>query len=228
VTGLSWYAVRRWLPYVLALMVGLPTMAVAGVAEQVLITRYYQAILGRTADPGGLAYWDGEVTRLRDAGQNAKEALIAMSNQFFDSPEYRGRNRTNAEFLNDAYQAFFQRPPDAGGLAYWQGQLNQGLPRGLVIAGFQFSPEFDAFVTAALGVSDARIEGTVIIDFYRGYLNRLPDAGGLSYWLTQFRTAQCSGIAQITVMANAISVQFLNSPEMQGRVAAIAAQGCMP
>jgi hypothetical protein len=43
-----------------------------------------------------------------------------MSTQFFDSAEYRGFNRSNAAFVTDLYQAFFQRAPDAGGLAYRQ------------------------------------------------------------------------------------------------------------
>ncbi len=202
-----------------ALLLLLPqvTLVWAGPTEQALITSYYQSILRRAPDPGGLAYWDSEATRLRDAGQDAKEAFIAMSSQFFDSAEYRGFNRNNAAFLTDAYLAFFQRAPDSGGLAYWQGQLAQGLPRGIVLAGFQFSAEFSSYIDARLGVGSARIEGTVIVDFYRGYLNRLPDGAGLAYWIAQFRAAQCRSAVDLYNSADAISSQFLGSGEYASR-----------
>jgi uncharacterized protein (DUF1800 family) len=211
-------AVRRILRLA-ALLLLLPqvTLVWAGPTEQALITSYYQSILRRAPDPGGLAYWDSEATRLRDAGQDAKEAFIAMSSQFFDSAEYRGFNRNNAAFVTDAYLAFFQRVPDSGGLAYWQGQLAQGLPRGIVLAGFQFSAEFSSYIDARLGVGSARIEGTVIVDFYRGYLNRLPDGAGLAYWIAQFRTAQCKSAVDLYNSADAISSQFLSSGEYASR-----------
>ena len=84
-----------------------PLEASAGPAEQALITHYYQTLLRRAPDAGGLAYWDGEATRMRNAGQEPKEAFLAMAIQFIESAEYRAFNRTNAGYVTDMYQAFF-------------------------------------------------------------------------------------------------------------------------
>ncbi len=200
-----------------AFLLPLATPALGGAVEQAMITQYYQSILHRAPEAGAVASWDGEITRLRNAGLDPKEVFIAMSSQFFDSPEYRGFNRTNAEYVTDLYQTFFQRAPDAGGLTYWQGQLTQGIPRGVVLSGFQFSAEFDAYMSARLGSTPTRLEGTVVIDFYRGFLNRLPDDGGLNYWIGQLRQAQCTGASALSNNADAISSQFLNSQEYANR-----------
>ena len=140
-----------------------------------------------------------------------------MSSQFLDSPEYRGFNRTDEAYLADLYQTFFQRAADPGGLQFWKSQLAQGMPRGVVLAGFQFSPEFNQFVATNLGLIGARSEGTVLIDLYRGYLNRLPDQDGLGYWLGQFRTAQCMSLDALADRASQIASLFQSSAEYVGR-----------
>lgn len=191
--------------------------AVAGAAEQALITHYYQSLLRRAPDAGGLAYWDSEATRMRNAGQEPREAFLAMAIQFIESAEYRAFNRDNAGFVTDLYQAFFARAPDAGGLAYWTGLIAQGLPRGVVLSSFLFSTEFNQYTTARLGTVNARPEGTTVIDFYRGYLVRLPDDGGLSYWMWQLRAAQCLGGTALATTADSISALFQGSGEYAGR-----------
>jgi uncharacterized protein (DUF1800 family) len=191
--------------------------ALAGPAEQALITHYYQSILQRAPDAGGLAYWDSEATRLKNAGQDPKEAFLAMATQFFGSPEYLAFGRTDTGFATDLYQTFFQRAPDSSGLSFWQGQLAQGMPRGVVLASFLFSAEFDAFIGARLGTTAVRPEGTAVMDFYRGYLVRLPDPGGLTYWIGQFRSAQCAGNAALAASADSISLQFQRSTEYAAR-----------
>lgn len=200
-----------------AFLFPLATPALAGAVEQAMITQYYLSILHRDPEAGAVAYWDGEVTRMRNGGLDAREAFIAMSSQFFNGVEYRGFARSNAAYVTDLYQTFFQRAPDTGGFAYWQSQLTQGLPRTTVLAGFQFSTEFDAYMSARLGSAPTRPEGTVIIDFYLGFLSRLPEDGGLSYWMAQLRQAQCSGGAALTASAESISSQFLNGVEYAGR-----------
>ena len=191
--------------------------AAAGAVEQALITHYYQSILRRAPDAGGLAFWDGETKRLRNAGQDPKEVFRAMASQFFDSAEYRAQPRSGAQFVTDLYQTFFRRAPDAGGLTFWQGQLAQGMPRGVVLAGFLFSSEFDAYMASQLGNTQVRPEGTAVMDFYRGYLIRLPDSGGLSYWLGQFRSAQCLAGNALANSATAISSLFQGSTEYAAR-----------
>lgn len=71
----------------------------AGPAEQSLITHYYQSILRRPPDSGGLAFWDAETARLRVANQDSKEVFLAMASQFFASPEYVAQGRDDTGFV---------------------------------------------------------------------------------------------------------------------------------
>ena len=56
-----------------------------------------------------------------------------------------------------------------------------------------------------------------MVDFYRGFLNRLADNGGFNYWIGRFRAAQCQGAAAVSAEVNGVSTQFLGSAEYTGR-----------
>ena len=182
-----------------------------------LVTHYYQSILRRAPDTGGKAYWDSEALRVSGLGANVNEAWFAMAQTFFTSPEYAAFNRDNTAFVTDLYTTFFDRAPDAGGLAYWKGQLDSGLPREVLLAQFMFSAEFTAFTQAIFGNPPVRAEVNAVTDFYRGLLARLPDNGGFTYWVGRFRTAQCQGQAAIVAEAEAISSAFTLSGEYASR-----------
>jgi len=145
------------------------------------------------------------------------EAWFAMAQQFYVSPEYAAFNRDNTGFVTDLYNTFFNRAPDSGGLAFWKGQLDSGLPREVLLASFMFSPEFVNFTTAIFGNVSARAEVNAVTDFYRGFLSRLPDDGGYNFWVQRFRAAQCQGQAAIVAEVEAISSAFALSAEYLGR-----------
>jgi hypothetical protein len=119
--------------------------------------------------------------------------------------------------VRDLYEAFFARPADDAGLAYWAGNLSQGMPRDVVLMSFLFSPEFTSRTRAIFGGTAARAEVDVVMDFYRGLLGRLPDSGGFNAWVPRFRTAQCSSASAVTAEIEAISSAFLNSAEYAAR-----------
>src|SRR6185295_5433385 len=100
---------------------------------------------------------------------------------------------------------------------FWKGQLDQGMPREVLLAQFMFSPEFAAFTQAIFGNVPTRAEVNTVMDFYRGVLGRLPDDGGFAFWVQQFRTAQCQGGAAVVAAVEAISSAFTTSPEYAGR-----------
>jgi hypothetical protein len=182
------------------------------------ITIYFQTILGRPPDAGGMSFWQGEVSRMRGLGANVSEVFYAMAQAFFNSDEYTSRNTGNTQYLTDFYRTFFVREPDAGGMTFWQGQLNAGLPRLAVLNSFLFSAEFQAFMANAFGSATAsRAEVSVVIDFYRGLLGRLPDSAGFNGWLAPFRTAQCSGASAVDAQVESISQQFVGSGEYSAR-----------
>ncbi|HQR18044.1 MAG TPA: DUF4214 domain-containing protein [Gemmatimonadales bacterium] len=201
----------------IATSAGSQSVALTGTGERSFTTHYYQAILRRAPDAGGKAFWDAEAVRMRDLGASINEAWFAMASYFFTSPEYLAFGRDDTGFATDLYTTFFNRAPDAGGLAFWTGQLAAGMPREVMLASFMFSPEFVGFTEALFGVNAVRKEVDMVVDFYRGLLARLPDTDGFGYWVGQFRQAQCQGAGAVTGRAETISSAFALSPEYASR-----------
>ena len=182
-----------------------------------MVTHYYNAILRRAPDPGGIVYWQGEALRIVSLGGNVNEAWFSMAMSFFTSQEYLALARNDLGFVTDLYLTFFDRGPDSGGLAYWMSQLSLGMPREVLLAQFMFSPEFVSYTQARFGNTSARAEVDTVMDFYRGVLSRLPDSSGFLYWVQRFRTAQCQGSAALIAEVEAISSAYMNSVEYLGR-----------
>jgi hypothetical protein len=194
------------------------TSPVSASAVSALIAHYYQAILRRNPDPGGQAFWEAEASRMQSLGVSVNEAFYAMAMSFFASPEYASLHRDDSGFVTDLYATFFNRAPDPGGLSYWIGQIQAGMPRDALLSSFMFSPEFSTYMQSTLGSTNtARAEVGMVMDFYRGILSRLPDTAGFTYWVQMMRSAQCQGAAAVYAQVNNISVQFLNGPEYANR-----------
>jgi hypothetical protein len=81
----------------------------------------------------------------------------------------------NALFVASLYQGLLGRNADAGGLAYWAGQLNAGASRTQVAQGIAGSQE-------AMG-RDVNL-------FYNVLLGRAADTGGLNYWMGRLDSGQ--------------------------------------
>lgn len=171
-----------------------------------IVDHYYQNILNRGPDTEGKSFWQSEVTRMGGLGANPKETYIAMARYFFTSPEFIGRNLDDEGFVRNLYLTFFNRTADQGGLDYWKGQIALGLPRDMVMYAFMFSNEFNTFMNQNAGGGEQRAEIGAVIDYYRGAFGRLPDDGGMKYWVNRFRTAQCSSNATGDVYAAAIDI----------------------
>jgi hypothetical protein len=193
------------------------TVPLSGVGERSLVTHYYQSILKREPDAGGKGFWEGERTRVVGLGASVNEVWFAMAQQFYFSAEYAAFNRDNTGFVTDLYDTFFNRTPDSGGLSFWVGNVDAGMPREVVLTAFMFSPEFANFTAALFGNTAARAEVDVVMDFYRGLLARLPDNGGFTFWVGRFRTAQCQGGNAVNAEAEAISSAFIQSAEYAAR-----------
>jgi hypothetical protein len=102
------------------------------------------------------------------------------------------------------YRDFLAREPDRSGLTYWPALLEAGTitPVGFVLQ-LMTSPEFEAVVAP-------------IARLYFAYFGRIPDYGGLTYWITQH---------QAGLSLAAISDGFAGSGEFQARFGAIDATG---
>jgi hypothetical protein len=180
-----------------------------------LITHYYTNILNRVADDGGKAFWQSEVSRMSNLSVSPNEAYIALALNFFTSAEFLARGFGDEQFVRNLYLTFYNREADQGGLDYWRGLLSSGLPRDMIMYAFMFSPEFGNFMIQNIGATYQRPEVGAVIDYYRGAFGRLPDDGGLKYWVNQFRVAQCSGnpTAGVYTAATSIASAFFGSPE---------------
>ena len=120
---------------------------------QDFVGRFYETILGREADAGGLNLW----TDLLHTGINSG-ADVAFG--FVFSPEFTNRNTSNQVFVETLYSAFFNRPADAGGLAGWLAVLDGGGSRDQVLSGFTGSQEFIR-LSASFGIRAENLTGVV-------------------------------------------------------------------
>jgi hypothetical protein len=188
-----------------------------GIGERSLVTHYYRSILNRAPDSSGKGYWESEAARMQSLSVDINETWYVMAGYFFNSAEYRAANKTDAQFVADLYNTFFNRPADPSGLAYWTGQIAGGLPREVVLFTFMFSNEFRTFTNGIFGITASRPEVNVVMDFFRGILNRLPDTASFNYWLGRIRTAQCQGAGPVYTEVDAISSAFIFNPEYNAR-----------
>jgi Domain of unknown function (DUF4214) len=180
--------------------------------QTTLIDNFFAKIFGRPASWADKFLWQSEVERMRLYGADPREVYRAISKIFFNSQEYLNRNRTNNQFIEDLYQAYFQRASDPGGLALWLGQLTLGYPRDTIIQGSMYSAEFDLFMNQHLTPNYHRADIALILDVYRAAFHRLPDDTGLPGWLAPIRS-NCQNPAQQAANARNFMRGVFNSQE---------------
>jgi len=172
------------------------------------VARLFNLVLDRDYDEVGLNAWSNVLSTRENTG-----AQVAYG--FFFSPEMYARDLCNDEFVNILYRTLMDREADASGHAAWVGQLNDGMPRRDVFAGFVNSLEFYA-IAADAGIDRGTFVpppgGQVrvfVTRLFRLVLQREPDAGGLNGWTNQLVTRQNSGAD--------VAYGFFFSPEMRNR-----------
>jgi hypothetical protein len=181
-----------------------------------LVREYYHDIFGREPDASGWDYWANEIKRIMSLGIYVGEGFQAEARFFFSSQEYLNKNTSANTFVTDLYHTFLQREPDAGGLTYYTGLLSC-LSRGMLITEFAYSAEFKKLMTDTFGADSTRAENNLLNDLYRGFLNRFPDDAGFNGYLTQMRTAQCTGADAVKNLSYQIALTFVQSGEYAGR-----------
>lgn len=101
---------------------------------EAFVSRFYEVVLGRATEPGGLNFWTNSLMNKTRAGAD-------VAREFIFSQEFTNKQLDNSSYVDVLYSAFFNRQPDAGH-AYWLGRLNNGEDRGTVLGGFIWSKEF--------------------------------------------------------------------------------------
>lgn len=158
--------------------------------QEEFVERFYQNILGRASDAGGMEHW-------KKILQTSSASQVAMG--FLNSPEFINRGLNNSEYVNTLYQTMFNRPADTGGFDLWKSKLDGGELHKIVNYGFFRSQEFknlsDSFGVTAFSVED---ESTYQVSdfvkrFYTLVLNRQPDVGGFDDWSGQLTGGSRTG-----------------------------------
>ena len=89
------------------------------------ISDLYIGYFNRAPDFGGLSFW---FSRIYDGSRS----LDDIARLFTNSDEYAEtypEGLTNRDFVEVVYDNLFDRQPDPGGWDFWEGRLNDGLPR---------------------------------------------------------------------------------------------------
>jgi len=98
----------------------------------------YQAAFNRHPDTPGVGYWIAQL----DKGANL---VTDVAQAFINSPEFislYGANPSVSNYVNLLYQNVLHRAGEAGGVNYWNGQLNNNIfTRAQVLEYFAASPE---------------------------------------------------------------------------------------
>lgn len=111
------------------------------------VARLYDTAFDRAPDAAGLAHW---IVALE--GNPFTAPFLSLHDeamQFIASPEFQTRYATSTDvsFVQLLYQNTLHRAPDAGGAAFWQGQLATGaMDRATVLLGFSESAEHQAML----------------------------------------------------------------------------------
>lgn len=98
-------------------------------------TRLYTTCLDRDFDAEGLNYWAMELANLKRSGSDVAKG-------FFFSDEFIGFKTTDEVYITRLYRTLMGREPETDGLTYWKKQMNGGMSREDVFAGFASSKEW--------------------------------------------------------------------------------------
>ncbi|MFT8234475.1 DUF4214 domain-containing protein [Pseudomonas guariconensis] len=114
---------------------------------------------------------------------------------------------TLRESITAFYKNILGREPDAGGLAYWQAQVESGQ--------IQLAEVVSSFTTSA----EAQAVVQPIIALYQAAFGRTPDTGGLQYWVAQMQgglslsdvTQAFAQSSEFASVAGTSSTQFITA-----------------
>jgi hypothetical protein len=141
----------------------------------VRIDDLYRRILGRAPEPGGQAYWLGQLGHGR--------TLESIAAAFYGSDEYYGIvGRQDGAFVDSLYARLLERQADPDGGAHWLDQIGLGVSRTQVADAFYGSVESRRQRVDAL---------------YTHVLGRLPDPAGRAFWVDRL-----SGLGDVALASH--------------------------
>jgi hypothetical protein len=135
-----------------------------------------------------------------DGLPNCVEQALGHTNGVKDNDVFQVTRDGSLRFAMQQYRDFLSREGDPDGLNFWTTTLFSGSQsRAQMVESYFNSAEFQGAIAPV-----ARL--------YFAYFLRIPDYGGLQYWIGQFRSG---------TSLSAISQAFAGSPEFTGRYGAL-------
>lgn len=126
-----------------------------------IVNQLYTNTLGRSGDPGGVAYWSQQIS------SGARSVAVVAASFYASDEYYRGiGGATDTSWVTDLYRKLLQREPDQGGLGYWVGQVPVTGRPSVALRFFQSSESAH----------------TRVGNLYLKLLGRPADAAGADYW----------------------------------------------
>ncbi len=171
--------------------------------EEEYVKTLYDTVLEREADKEGLDYWVNEMVN-KNIFKDQILYKFSFSSEFknlllnrYNITAFNSDDKLTA-FIERFYNILFNRRGDYKGVAYWKNEILSQKSAGDIASYFFFSKEFEEknyddemFITLA----------------YRTLLDREPDNGGKTFWLSLFD----QGIRKKEIIKNFISSdEFIN------------------
>ena len=160
------------------------------------VANVYEAVLQRTPDAAGLAFWSNRLG-------SGSLPLIGFNNAIATSQEAQA----NVAPIVGLY-TILGRAPDQAGLQFWVQQHEAGTPLSAIAGDFLASPEGQQIYGSPV-VASAASDAAFVNKAYQEVLGRSADAGGFALWTGQL---QANAITPGAVLAS-----FVLSPEGQAR-----------
>lgn len=209
ISGL-YLGIRRYTPsFVPPLDNGLFTGSYPDTATA-LVQGYYQALLGRAAEPAGLAYWVGAL-RGGDAQAAVVRALVG-------SREYR------SDQIEGLYQGLLHRQADSSGLAGWISLLQLGGTQEEVAVDIMASSEF------ANGSPNSAV---YVGDLYQTILGRTGSSAEIAIWANLLTShaltrAAVAELIMTSLEARTATLDALYAQTLERGVDAMASNSWLP
>ncbi|MCQ2533591.1 MAG: DUF4214 domain-containing protein [Clostridia bacterium] len=163
----------------------------------VFIRRLYEIALDRTPTDTEIAAWEQKFNDQEVCGVSAAFGFVY-------SPEFQNSNFPDDIYVDKMYNMLLGREADSEGKAYWVSNLQNGMDREDIFAGFANSQEFfdlcmsygiiSGYYIKGIGMDrNSKINGFVT-RLYENCLNRRGDIGGQGMWVSGLAEGKITGI----------------------------------
>ena len=174
---------------------------------------YYNAL---ARDPSA-AELQQKIDALGQAGAQGGEPQLlttarSAARGLFETSEYSARGRTDSQYVTDLYNAYLQRGPDSGGLAFWVSNT-QANGRGATLNAFEVSTEFATLSSTLYGTatSDNQRVEHFIQTFYFGALQREPTSAEMLQQTQRLNNATALGQSNVVSEARAMGAEIFQA-----------------